>query len=89
MAKEGSNIGSIVDTALGVFDTATADALDLDKSKKQEKKMKKQIQEQEKKAKIEQGKEKDKQKKSEMNFYESLRQGNLGLLKPKNNQTIG
>lgn len=89
MAKEGSNIGSVVDTALGVFDTGTADIFDLDKSKKQEKKMKKQIQEQEKKAKIEQGKEKEKQKKSEMNFYESLRQGNLGLLKPKNNQTIG
>ena len=89
MAKEGINIGSIVDTALGVFDTVTGDVLDLDKSKKQEKKMKKQIQEQEKRAKAEQEKEKQKQKKSEMNFYESLRQGNLGLLKPKNSQTIG
>lgn len=89
MAKEGSNIGSVVDTALGVFDTVTGDALDLDKNKKKEKKVKKQIQEQEKRAKVEQEKEKQKQKKSEMNFYESLRQGNLGLLKPKDSQSIG
>lgn len=44
-------------------------------------------QEREEKAKEE--KEKQKQKQSEMDFYESLRQGNLGLLKPKTEQTIG
>lgn len=73
----------------GVFDTVTGDALDLDGSKKQQKKMEKQLKQQEAQAKKKEEEEKEKQKKSEMDFYESLRQGNLGLLKPKAEQTIG
>lgn len=73
----------------GVFDTVTGDALDLDGSKKQQKKMEKKLKEQEAQAKAKEEKEKEKQKQSEMDFYESLRQGNLGLLKPKTEQTIG
>lgn len=89
MAKEDWKIGSVVDTVTGVFDTVTGDMLDLDGSKKQQKKMEKKLKEQEAQAKAKEEKEKEKQKQSEMDFYESLRQGNLGLLKPKTEQTIG
>lgn len=51
--------------------------------------MEKKLKEQEAQAKAKEEKEKEKQKQSEMDFYESLRQGNLGLLKPKTEQTIG
>ena len=87
--KGGVKIGSVVDAVTGVFDTVTGDMLDLDGSKKQQKKMEKRLKEQEREAKAKEEKEKEKQKKSEMDFYESLRQGNLGLLKPKETQTIG
>ena len=85
----GSKTGSVVDAVTGVFDTVTGDALDLDKSKKKEKEAQKQVQAAQKKAEEEKKQEKEKQIKSEIDFYESLRQGNLGLLKPKQNQTIG
>ena len=89
MAKEGGAIGSIVDTVTGVFDSFTGDALDLDGSKKEAKKAERKIREQEQAKKKQEKEEKKKQQKSEMDFYESLRQGNLGLLKPKSYQTIG
>ena len=87
--KEVRNIGSVVDVVTGTFDSLTGDALDLDKSKKKEKEIEKKLKQQEKEQKAKEEKEKEKQKKSEMSFYESLQQGNLGLLKPKVNQTIG
>lgn len=55
------------------------------KAKKKEKEMQKQIEAQQK----EQQKEKEKQKQTTQSFYESLRQGNLGLLSAKDKQTIG
>lgn len=72
-----------------MFDAATLDMFDADGSKKQQKKIEKKLKEQEAQAKAKEEKEKEKQKQSEMDFYESLRQGNLGLLKPKTEQTIG
>ena len=47
--------------------------------------MQKQIEAQQK----EQQKEKEKQQKTTQSFYESMRQGNLGLLAAKDKQTIG
>lgn len=87
--KRGYSTSGAVDAVTGVFDTVTGDAFDLDKSKKKEKEARKQIEAAQKQAEKEKQQEKEKQKKSEIDFYESLRQGNLGLLKPKQNQTIG
>lgn len=89
MAKEERSIGSVVDTVAGVFDTVTLDAFDADGSKKQQKKMEKQLKQQEAQAKKKEEEEKKKQQEADRNFYESLRMGNLGLLKPKAEQTIG
>ena len=55
------------------------------KAKKKEREMQKQIEAQQK----EQQKEKEKQKQTTQSFYESMRQGNLGLLAAKDKQTIG
>ena len=55
------------------------------KAKRKEKEMQKQIEAQQK----EQQKEKEKQQKTTQSFYESMRQGNLGLLSAKDKQTIG
>lgn len=55
------------------------------KAKKKEREMQKQIDSQ----KQEQQKEKNKQKQTTQSFYESMRQGNLGLLAAKDKQTIG
>lgn len=51
--------------------------------------MAKAVEEQNKQAQKQQEEEKKKQKDTTLQFYESLRQGNLGLLKAKDNQTIG
>lgn len=72
-----------------MFDTVTGDMLDLDGSKKQQKKMGKKLKEQEQAAKKKEEEEKKKQQEADRNLYESLRMGNLGLLKPKTEQTIG
>lgn len=82
-------IGSVVDAVVGVADTVTGGAFDLTGQKKKEKQLQKQIREREVKAKQEEEKEKKKQLDSQKDFYEGLRYGNLGLLKPKNEQTIG
>lgn len=55
------------------------------KAKRKEREMQKQIDSQ----KQEQQKEKNKQKQTTQSFYESMRQGNLGLLAAKDKQTIG
>lgn len=55
------------------------------KAKRQERELKKQAQAQ----KAEQEKEKKKQQDAARLFYESTRQGNLGLLETKKDQTIG
>lgn len=89
MAKEGRKISSVVDTVAGVFDTVTLDAFDADKSKKRTKKIERQMKQQEQAAKKKEEEEKKKQQEADRNLYESLRMGNLGLLKPKTEQTIG
>lgn len=59
------------------------------KAREKEKKMQQQLEAEKKEQKREQEKEKEKQKKTSQNFYESMRQGNLGLLAAKDKQTIG
>ena len=82
-----------MDTVTGVFDGLTGDLIDLDGSKKKEKKLRdkalKQAEEEKAAAKAEQEKQKKKQRQSTMDFYESMRQGSLGLLAPSEKQTIG
>lgn len=70
-------------------DLVTLDAFDVDGSKKIEKRARRKIEEAEQREKQKQKQEKEKQKKNKMQFYESLRQGNLGLLQEKEKQTIG
>lgn len=53
------------------------------------KKQRKVIEDQQRKAAQQEEKEKKKQKDAEINLYEGMRQGNLGLLNVKKNQTIG
>lgn len=78
-----------MDTVTGAFDTVTLDAFDADKSKKRTKKIERQMKQQEQAAKKKEEEEKKKQQEADRNLYESLRMGNLGLLKPKTEQTIG
>lgn len=87
--EKGDSTSGAVDAVTGIFDTATLDIFDFDKSKKKEKEARKQVEAAQKQAEKEKQQEKEKQKKADIDFYESLRQGNLGLLKPKQNQTIG
>lgn len=82
-------IGSVVDAVVGITDTVTGGIFDLSGQKKDQKKLEKQIKEREAKAKADEEREKKKQLDSQKDFYEGLRYGNLGLLKPKNEQTIG
>lgn len=82
-------IGSVVDAVTGVFDTVTLDAFDLNGDKKLMKKQRKAIEDQQRKSAQQEEKEKKKQKDAEINLYEGMRQGNLGLLNVKKNQTIG
>lgn len=81
--EKGDSTSGAVDAVVGIFDTA------MGKESKQEKEAKRQAQAAQKQAEKEKQQEKEKQKKADIDFYESLRQGNLGLLKPKQNQTIG
>lgn len=87
--KRGYSTSGAVDAVTGVFDTVTGNAFDLDGDKKKEKEARKKIEAQQKQAEKEKQQEKEKQKKADIDLYESLRHGNLGLLKPKQNQTIG
>lgn len=72
--------------------TNTLDAIagtDTSGQKKKAKKKEREIQKQIDSQKQEQQKEKNKQKQTTQSFYESMRQGNLGLLAAKDKQTIG
>lgn len=82
-------MGSVGDAVGGVLDTVTGGAFDITGQKKEQKKMRRQAEEQQKRALEEQENEKKKQQQATKDFYESIQQGSLGLLSPKQNQTIG
>lgn len=84
-------MGGVVNAVTKVFDTVTGDALDLDgsKQKKETKKLEKQMKAQQEEEKKKQEEEKAKQKQTTQGFYESMRDGNLGLLQASSHQKIG
>lgn len=73
----------------GLVDTITLGATDFSGTKKQQKRMEKELKKQREAEAKKQQAEKDKQRKTAIQFQESLRQGNLGLLKKSSTQTIG
>lgn len=73
----------------GLVDTITLGATDFSGTKKQQKRMEEELRRQREAEAKKQADEKKKQKEVATNFQESLRQGNLGLLKKSSDQTIG
>jgi uncharacterized protein YdaU (DUF1376 family) len=73
----------------GLVDTITLGATDFSGTKKQQKRMEEELKKQRETEAKKQQAEKDKQRKTAIQFQESLRQGNLGLLKKSSTQTIG
>lgn len=73
----------------GLVDTITLGATDFSSTKKQQKRMEEELKKQQEAEAKKQQAEKDKQKNTAIQFQESIRQGNLGLLKKSSTQTIG
>lgn len=73
----------------GLVDTITLGVTDFSGTKKQQKRMEEELKKQREAEAKKQQAEKDKQRKTAIQFQESLRQGNLGLLKKSSTQTIG
>lgn len=73
----------------GLVDTFTLGMTDFSGTKKQQKKMEEELKRQQQEEAKKQQAEKEKQKNTAIQFQESLRQGNLGLLNKSSNQTIG
>lgn len=70
-------------------DAVTGDIFDFDKSKKKLKEQERKMQEQIDRQNRELEKKKKDSKDKTLGFYESLRGGNLSMLKPSENQIIG
>ena len=73
----------------GLVDTITLGATDFSGTKKQQKKMEEELKRQRQEEEKKQKEEKEKQKNTAIQFQESIRQGNLGLLNKSSDQTIG
>lgn len=73
----------------GLVDNITLGATDFSGTKKQQKRMEEELKKQREAEAKKQQAEKDKQKNTAIQFQESIRQGNLGLLKKSSTQTIG
>ena len=73
----------------GMVDTITLGTTDFSGTKKQQKKIENELKAQKAAEEKKRADEKKKQKEVATNFQESLRQGNLSLLKKSTDQTIG
>lgn len=73
----------------GLADTITLGATDFSGTKKQQKRMEEELKRQQEEERKKQAAEKKRQKDTAMQFQESIRQGNLGLLAKSTDQTIG
>lgn len=73
----------------GLVDTVTLGITDFSGTKKQQKRMEEELKKQREAEAKKQADEKKKQRDTAVQFQESLRQGNLGLLDKSKDQTIG